>query len=396
MKLPLGDMDAEKILPIEALSQDQEAISPWVLGMDKIVAQSRSEVTEDGKTWIDFHLVVSRLENNHGTLRVDPKTKLPVQLRFDSPKDPAKSFKWEFDYPAEGPGDIYALGVPRDAAIEDLMPSADAQKVLAAMAASRAKIGDFRLIVSDEPATSELGIIVWRKGNRWREDRCFPLENVDPPVQPPQGKVQSPWFEEVLNRSLWIPLHVCDGQTVWVNDQCLPGKTPHWKTGRTAPQDLMSADVTGNLGRIGIASLLYPDLTPKFGDKFEFDPKPPDAPGCVMLELSAEDTGGQIGHARYYVDPAKRYAVVRVELYRLPLNVPNDPKHSKDVETSRMEDFQHPTPNIWYPAVVHDETVDVDAQGKAKRELTTTRYHIDFDAELPDSLFKLEEAQKPQ
>ena len=75
MKLPLGDMNAEKILPIEALSQDQEAISPWVLGMDKIVAQSRSEVTEDGKTWIDFHLVVSRLHNNQGTLRVDPKTK---------------------------------------------------------------------------------------------------------------------------------------------------------------------------------------------------------------------------------------------------------------------------------------------------------------------------------
>ena len=30
-----------------------------------------------------------------------------------------------FDYPAEGPADIYALGVPRDAPIEDRMPPPD-------------------------------------------------------------------------------------------------------------------------------------------------------------------------------------------------------------------------------------------------------------------------------
>ena len=107
------------------------------------------------------------------------------------------------------------------------------------------------------------------------------------------------------------------------------------------------------------------------------------------------DSAGGIGHDRYFVDPVKGYAVVRAEMYRLPPSEPNDPASSKNRDTVRLEDFQHPTLNFWYPAEVHVETVYVDRQGKTNRELTTTRYRIDFDAELPDSLFKLDEMQKP-
>jgi hypothetical protein len=389
LKLPLGDIDAEKILPLAALSQDQDTISPWVFGMDKVIAQSRSEVTEDGKTWIDFHLVLWRLDNNEGTLRVDPKTKLPVELRFNSDKDPTKSYKWTFDYPAEGPGDIYALGVPHDVKIEDRMPSADAQKVLDAMAASRARIGDFRMVMSDE---AHEDAIVWRKGNRWREDLCFPLEDVGVKVSPADAQASKTWFETQLNQTLWIPRFICDGQRVWANDRCRPGSTPHWTMPRIGPQDLMSGDRNANLGsRARIAAQLYPDLTPRAGDTFEFDPQPADAPGCEMIEQSAPDTGGQVSHARYYVDPTKGYAVVRIEVYRLPENAANNPQSSKEHETVRLEDFQHPTPNFWYPAIVHDETIDVDPNGKEVRDSTTARYHIDFDIEMPDSLFKLDE-----
>lgn len=392
LKLPLGDVDAENILPLAALSQDGDTISPWVLGRDKVIAQSRSEVTEDGETWIEFHLVLWRLDDNEGTLRVDPKTKLPVELRFASSKDPAKSYRWEFDYPAEGPGDIYALGVPHNVKIEDRMPSADAQKVLDAMAASRARIGDFRMIVAQEPAIAGSGVIVWRKGICWREDNCFPLENAGLAAQPAQDQIKRPWFDEVLNHSLWIPNLVCDGRTVWGNDQCLPGKIPHWKIQRTAPQDLMTGEPIASLTpRVQLAALLFPDLTPRAGNTFVFDPRPADVPECVMIEQSALDTGGEVGHARYYIDPTKGYAVVRVELYRLPENAANNPESSKERETVHMEDFQHPSLRFWYPAAVHDETVDIDTQGKANRELTTTRYHIDFDIELSDSLFKLDE-----
>ena len=56
-------------------------------------------------------------------------------------------------------------------------------------------------------------------------------------------------------------------------------------------QDLLSGE--GNLGHINlapyakIASLIYPDLTPRFGWGFEFDPHPADAPGCVLIKRSA-------------------------------------------------------------------------------------------------------------
>jgi hypothetical protein len=101
----------------------------------------------------------------HGTLRVDPETQLPVSLLLRSPTDATKSQKWAFDYPADGPTDIYALGVSAGTKIDDQMPSEECLRALHAIAASRARIGDFRLVVAE--ASGLAGHIVWRKGDRW-------------------------------------------------------------------------------------------------------------------------------------------------------------------------------------------------------------------------------------
>jgi hypothetical protein len=56
------------------------------------------------------------------TFRVDPKTHLPVEMRSTekfSSNDPAGERIYAIDYPEAGPGDIYALGVPRDAMVVD-------------------------------------------------------------------------------------------------------------------------------------------------------------------------------------------------------------------------------------------------------------------------------------
>jgi hypothetical protein len=56
------------------------------------------------------------------TFRVDPKTQLPVEMRSTekfSANDPADERNYAIDYPESGPGDIYALGVPRDAMVVD-------------------------------------------------------------------------------------------------------------------------------------------------------------------------------------------------------------------------------------------------------------------------------------
>ena len=153
IKTSLGEESVARMLPLSDLSGNGAAVQPWIKGTTKITDQKRREVTEGGKLWIEFELTLSPLVGRmyRGTLRVDPTTGLPASLleRSDSDAQNAKKWehKWEFDYPDRGPTSIYDLGVARELAIDDRMPSNEVLSVLDAMVASRARIGDFRLVV---------------------------------------------------------------------------------------------------------------------------------------------------------------------------------------------------------------------------------------------------------
>ncbi len=404
-KLPLGEDDAQRILPIEALSQGQSAIGPWLFGTEKIVEQQRREIIEAGKTWIEFQIVLWRGEMNQATLRVDPETRLPVYLLTTSSKDPTKSSKWVFDYPVDGPSDIYALGVPQEIKIDDRMPPDNILWVLDAITASRASIGDFRLIVGQSP--SYASSVVYRKGNRWRVDSWQPQVAIDSIPETLEEQDWGQWFAEQLQLSQPLPLFVCDGKSVWENSSFQPGEEPRWKLSQhTAPQDLMSGEGLGNLSMAPaakFASLLFPDLSPKPGWGFEFDLKPLDAPGCVLLKRSARTTrpDGAVGHEWYLVDPAKGYAVVRAELFNLLPDAPVALEANQVRQTIRMEKFRQAPQGFWYPTVVHDTKPllagnDPQGQGPTEQMKTMVRYHFYFDADLPDSLFTVDNVQSPE
>ncbi len=134
-KRRLSDEDQQRVFPVDFGSKDV-LLSGWLFG-EKVVEQHRQEVTEGGHKWIEFQLVFWRPVGNGGTLRVDPKTNLPASLVVATP-DGKTSVKWTFDYPSSGPGDVYALGAPATATIEDRTPSNEGARALDGMAASRA------------------------------------------------------------------------------------------------------------------------------------------------------------------------------------------------------------------------------------------------------------------
>lgn len=399
-KSPLGEEDAGRVLPMDALSQDKDAIGPWLFGSVKIVDQERREVMEGGKKWIEFHLVLFPGKANQATLRVDPETRLPVYLFVTSPDDASLAHRWDFDYPEDGPTDIYALGVPREAKIDDRMPSDEAQRLFDAMAASRAMIGDFRLMVAEDE--EDRIFIVSRKGDRWRVDVCHGLD----PREPAVDQAVSDWFAELLKRSTPIPLYICDGKTVYRNPSLgrSTEKDVRWrKVGRyVAPQDLMSV---GWLRYTGLAfasyvklwELVYPDLTPAGSTPFELDRRPPDAPGCVLTKRFSLSTGGTAWHEWCYVDPAKGHAVVRAELFYVPADTPPDPESCTEHWSMRMEDFRQTTNGLWYPTVLRNTGFVVDHEDEmagrrpAPRTITVY-YHMDCDVDLPDSLFTIDDA----
>lgn len=406
VRLPLGEEDAQRVLPVDALSQDRDAIGPWLFGTEKIVDQKRREVTEDGKTWVEFQLVLWRGDMNHATLRVDPKTKLPVYLLLTSPDDSTKSFKWQFDYPEDGPTDIYALGVPREIKIDDQMPSDQVQQVLNAMTASRAHIGDFRLMVAEEEGYRVF--IVRRKGDRWRVDVC----RGSYPPKPADGGSASDWFAERLRRFETIPQYICDGKTVYKNPRPRPipsdGDSIQWERSRHAPQDLLSTggsfdSCLSAAPYVKLVTFIYPDLTPIRGWGFEFDPQPTDSPGCVLIKRSARTTRKEPwrAHEWFYVDPAKGHALVRAQLFGLPADAPADPKVAGG-QTIHMENFQQSPSGFWYPTVVRDtrsNVAEINDKGeitekKTAPQTTTVHYYFDFDADLPDSLFTIEDEEE--
>ena len=79
-------------------------------GME-LIAQNRRDVVEAGRSWTDIELtlrVVAGDREQRMRFRVDPKTKLPHSLVFQSHEGPEGTSL--FDYPDRGPSDIYDLG----------------------------------------------------------------------------------------------------------------------------------------------------------------------------------------------------------------------------------------------------------------------------------------------
>ncbi len=179
-----------------------------------------------------------RGDMNQATLRVDPETRLPVYLLLMSPKNSKESIKWQFDYPADGPTDIYALGVPHETKIDDRMPLNDALAVLPGIAKSREGIGDFRLLVGEYPDYGYFGSVVWRKGDRWRVDLYWDHGNDNFAVEPPEGQNWAEWFEARLKGCEAIPVFCLrweDGlgefQTATRRQTTVEGKSAHRTTG---------------------------------------------------------------------------------------------------------------------------------------------------------------------
>ena len=90
-----------------------------------------------------------------------------------------------------------------------------------------------------------------------------------------------------------------------------------------------------------------------------------------------------MGHEWYYLEPTKGYAVIQVELFNLPANV--DPTSAKDRKTIHLKDFKTSPQCFSYARVIRDTS-----------SRSTTHYHFDFDAALPDWLFAEDDACKPR
>ena len=89
---------------------DYQLQAPLMDGNNKVVTQKRREVTEDGKKWIEFDLTfaIGTARTGHVARRsTDPSPRVRGVLGSQKFRHQAK---YVYDYPTDGPADIYAVG----------------------------------------------------------------------------------------------------------------------------------------------------------------------------------------------------------------------------------------------------------------------------------------------
>jgi hypothetical protein len=327
----------------------------------------------------------------HAVLRVDPDVKLPVFLQFAADK---KSVRYDFDYPPNGPEDVYALGVPRDARMDDRLPSLEVSRIQRTVAAGQKDLDNYFAVVYDNLQSAHL---IWRKGEKWRQEGSLRRENAPPLRKPRPGEDMVLWWKDNLKHMHGHPFRVCDGSQVFQYDR------PEQRNGSDAGKWNWFAYATAGNRRSGAR---LPGLCPNL---IELEAYPEiDSAGRFVRDTDATKTKPRFGlppnkernskmlfevnsgfarNAQLWLDPDHGFAVVRRKTHfpPEPIHQENAKVASIEVEVDEYEEFKRTPRGIWYPTLVRRKSQKRD--GTLVLDVQVTHFAIDFNIELPDKLF---------
>jgi len=355
--------------------------------------QKRSQMEKEGRRWDEYELVFqipSRPDADaRVTFIVDTQTRLPHSMTMKEVG--GLSAEWTFDYPENGPADIYALGVPKDAKVVDRVPTGDMTRILAGIEAGRERFDDFHAIVirnhspeglSPVPGQSfPMPFLVWKKGNRWRVEVGTPFA----PDRAPPNEDRKGWVRETCKKILFTTVSVCDGKAIY--NANLGEGVPRGQFKLVASADEGGYD--SDTMRVMPARWCYPATFNPPNDRTEevVNTKPSGGPPNTILvtsrlvDMRGHDPARTLAFTRFWLDPLRGYAVVREDSLRA------DPAMKPPTEEGfqALMDQWEQTPNgVWYPTRVGSGSI------KDLKEKRATWYHffLDFPPDMPDDLFK--------
>jgi hypothetical protein len=362
----------------------------------QLVDQKRRNVRDAGRSWTEYQLDLrADWGETQLTFRVDPKTRLPDSMtvtstcRDEVARAASMDAVFTFDYPEQGPADIYALGVPRLARIVDRMPQGELARLLDGIKASRDGFPRTYVVVFTRGNPHVLPQFIWRKGDKWRREYRIPeapevrkaLTEIKPP---PVGPEAAAWWIEKTKSWRPNPMEICDGTTVY-GDMTKTEK-PQWSKIRSGPGlSPISHYLPEQVGYVlprqtSESSSLELDMHPKYGP-----------PGTVLIiSRSTADTATHKNGQAFlcWVDPGKSYLVMRYQWVD-PGWKPDGPEPPGP---RYVVDGVAQAPNgICYPITVRQED-STAADGKGKVDETWT-YSLDFKTDVPDHLFRVESAK---
>jgi hypothetical protein len=364
----------------------------------KQVSRERRNITDNGRTWteFDFGLRFGMQELiTHVVIRVDSKTNLPASMQF---KDPNGEIGTELvlDYPESNawPRDVYDLGVPRDAKVDDRMPSKQLDELIARVREGQEKFGPYAAIVAvslgsdSKPWQAFRYELVWRKGAKFRVDFAYVL----PPhriAAPPANVQMFDWLRNELKSAKIVPSRVCDGDVVWNAKVVREVADPDELAPEVEWEQLRTVNVGGEFDSYAgsVSTSTLPDAmaygmlpVPTQSRTVSLVSKPAEGPAdCLLAELRlTQETRGAYHLSKYWYDPEHAYCMRHSELSDVrPMR-----EDGCQLDVHEIEEFAKTPSGVYYPTRVRRTCDD-------KSDKTTYYwYYVDFNAELPDSLFE--------
>ncbi len=363
---------------------DQEPIDSMKLFIDlllgnsdrlrhlKVLNRQHRSVMEHGQSWNEICLTVQPIG---GTTmiwisKIDPKTHLPRTFRVEIP-DRVELVnnlpEARFDYPAEGPLTLVALGVPDDAILEDRVPKDSLKNIMAKMKEQRMKLGAYHLQLF-YGTTSQISRESWKDGNKWRQDHESP--------------------------------DICDGQESWSKHM------GYWQMIKKFPNEPTDEFCKLNSQWHYLENLTYPFLsaTPEFD--LTVRPNSTDGPdGCILVErVATVGANPNLVHRytprleQYWLDPNRNFALVKrvrtnVEASEAECHSKGIPKHTE----TTYSDFEQSPSGVWYPTTVKTTgTIWVKQINPMIVQPLDQHWRVkaEFHEALPNDLFDIKAAQK--
>ncbi len=370
----------------------------------ELIDQSSSRVEEGGREWLDFHLTARhpKMPNPITFLfRVDPGTKLPELCRVEGKwEGKPVSMEQRFDYPQRGPASVYELGVPQTAKLVDRVPSDDTARIVEALRVGRQKMDDYRAIVvsrmeGDDSWWYGEPMMLYRKGNKTRVDNASWTGQYPRVDKPGDSANMEEWWRKRAKDFVYYPFYITKASAQYsIRTQAAKGSDG---INRLQVKSVERTEINGSPGEI---------FPPYYSRSPEFVCRPPlgipqqaleptiemspaDGPaGSILLRVAysgrapgaANPSPKKEPHVpdvqRFWLDPKRDYVVSRWDIIGA-----SESRNEEVLSSIVTDEFKQSPGGVWYASrfrvkatgpVEHDQVFDV---------------YMDFDADLPDSLF---------
>jgi hypothetical protein len=384
------EYNARELMAFEQVLRG-EAFQTSPIPNTEIIGQKSRVVVDGGKTWKEYELTVRWKarpdQKSRMWWRVDPETNLPRTWDIETV---GGKIQQTIDYPAFGPADILALGVPATAKLVDRIPSNDLNRTLTGLTIGRNRFDDYCGYVWGTFGINR----VWRKGHRWRVERGLPRSRTKAAIleffYKVPNEVDLASWKKREKEIVFETSAICDGQTIWYYNydpqQVMRFDQPY----SSELKSVTSQPVTGAADdpmmpwpHLMPEQLSHPSVfVPDSNREFLLDPKPGDGPpNTVRLRVrNARSKDPQRPDLyRLWVDPEKNYLSLKSETS--VFDGGNMQGKIAFVDTYTIADLGRSPSGFWYPTRVLRKTSGSDFE-------QFTRFALDFQAVIPDGLFE--------